>query len=227
MSFKKLWRQTGELSILDERTFPTLSGAERWIRRAGLVATLGTLATILWGLWRSTRRPTGHQSGRVPATVRQPLFYALLSLGYFGVCALLWRPLRLSLSWPTRVVALFLGSLLHFTGLALVLWGRLALGPMYNVSSGLGAHLYTDQQLVTAGPYAYARHPMYLGLFLAAVGGLLLYRVWTFPFVIVTFLGLPARAGHEEQALATEFGPVWEAYCRRVPRWLPRLQNIG
>ena len=192
-----------------------------------LAATVVTLATILWGLWRSTRHPTGRQSGRVPATLRRPLFYALLSLGYFGLCARLWQPLRLSLSWSARVVALFLGSLLHFTGLALVLWGRLALGPMYNVSSGLGAHLYADQQLVTAGPYAYVRHPMYLGLFLAAAGGLLLYRVWTFLFVIVTFLGLPARAGYEEQALAAEFGPAWEAYCRRVPRWLPRLQDTG
>lgn len=210
-------------------THSVLSDAERWTRRAGLAATLTTLSTILWGLQRSTRHPAGRSSGRAPAALRRPHFYALLSLGYFGSCILLWRPLRLTLSWPARVGALLLGSVLHFAGLALTLWGRLALGPMYNVSSSLGARLYADQKLVTGGPYAYVRHPIYLGLFLAAIGGLLLFRVWTFAFVILTFLGLPARARHEEQALAAEFGPAWEAYRRRVPgavpRWLRRGQN--
>lgn len=64
---------------------------------------------------------------------------------------------------------------------------------------------------------------MYLGLFLAAFGGLLLYRVWTFVFVILTFLGLPARAHREEQAMIAEFGPAWQAYRRQVPAWLPHL----
>jgi len=30
-------------------------------------------------------------------------------------------------------------------------------------------------------------------------------------------------AGDEEQALAAEFGERWQAYCRQVPAWIPRL----
>jgi protein-S-isoprenylcysteine O-methyltransferase Ste14 len=94
---------------------------------------------------------------------------------------------------------------------------------MYNVSSSMGAQLYADHWLVTHGPFALVRHPMYLGIILASLGGLLIYRTWTLLFTTVGFLGLALRARREEQALAAEFGEQWEEYCRRVPGWIPRL----
>ena len=33
------------------------------------------------------------------------------------------------------------------------------------------------------------------------------------------------HARHVEQALAAEFGEEWQAYCRRVPAFLPRLRK--
>jgi protein-S-isoprenylcysteine O-methyltransferase Ste14 len=62
---------------------------------------------------------------------------------------------------------------------------------------------------------------MYLGLQVAALGGLLVYRTWTLVFVTVNFLGLFIRAWREEQALAEEFGEEWEAYSQEVPAWIP------
>ena len=96
---------------------------------------------------------------------------------------------------------------------------------MYNVSSSFGAQLYADQQLVTRGPFAYVRHPMYLGILVASFGGLLLYRTWTLVFTTLNFLALTVRARREEQALAAEFGEQWEAYRRRVPGWIPRIRG--
>jgi protein-S-isoprenylcysteine O-methyltransferase Ste14 len=122
------------------------------------------------------------------------------------------------------MAALMLGSLLYFPGMALVLWGRLSLGQWYNVSSGFGVQLYEDQRLITHGPYAYVRHPMYLGLVLAAVGGLLVYRTWTVAFLLSNALMvLLVRGRREEQALAAEFGEQWQEYCRRVPFVIPRI----
>ena len=62
---------------------------------------------------------------------------------------------------------------------------------------------------------------MYVGILLASAGGLFIYRTWTLVFALVAFLGLVLRAQREEQALAVEFGDEWEAYCQRVPRWIP------
>lgn len=57
-------------------------------------------------------------------------FYLLAATGYFGLCCRLWRPLPLVLPRLARALTLVLGALLYFPGVALALWGRLALGEM-------------------------------------------------------------------------------------------------
>jgi protein-S-isoprenylcysteine O-methyltransferase Ste14 len=157
--------------------------------------------------------------------LRRPPFYLLAGAGYLGLCRLLWRPLQLTLSLPARLLALVIGGSLYFSGLALTLWGRFALGKMYDSSSTFGAHLYADHYLVTGGPFAYLRHPMYLGILLTGVGGLLLYRTWTFVFLLTHIPSLVIRARREEEVLATAFGRGWQAYCERTPAWLPYLRK--
>lgn len=195
---------------------------ERQIRWIGAVAILTTLASVLSGLERGLDRPRGRATGLANTILRGPAYLAI-GAGYFGLCFKLWRPVPLTLSKLGRGAALLLGSLLYFPGLALVLWGQATLGRMYNVSSGFGVQLYSDHRLITHGPYAMVRHPMYVGILLTGLGGLLIYRTWTFVMVIATFVGLIRRAQREEQALSAEFGEEWAAYCRRVPAWLPRL----
>lgn len=164
------------------------------------------LIIALVGIARRLRRPHGRATGLARQTLRLPA-YLLISVGFFGACYLLRRPLPLVLSPLTRAVALIVGTLLLFPSLALYLWARLTLGRMYDVSSSMGAQLYADHRLVTHGPFAIVRHPMYAGLILASAGGLLIYRTWTFLFTTVSFLGLVLRAWREEQALAAEPAP--------------------
>ncbi len=197
-----------------------------WIGWLGGLAALVTLAFIFHGLWRGLRRPAGRATGHTAAWLRRPAFYLLASAGYFGICALLWRPLPLSPSGAVEGLLLLLGALLYFPGLALIIWGRLVLGRMYFVSTTGGAQLFADHELITRGPYAWVRHPMYLGLTLVGFGGILLYRTWTWILVALNFPALIVRARREEQALTAEFGAAWQAYCRRVPGWLPRLPAI-
>jgi len=101
----------------------------------------------------------------------------------------------------------------------------MTLGQMYRPASALGVQLSAGHRLVTHGPFALVRHPLYLGFQLAAFSGLLLFRTWTLAFVAVNLLALVIRARREEEALAAEFGDEWEAYVRRVPGWLPRFHG--
>lgn len=203
-------------------TLNTIEVVIRWLGAADMVVTL---AVMLFGLARSLARPRRRAVGRANQMLRLPT-YILISIGYFGLWYLLWKPLPIELSPVARIVALVIGALLLFPGLALALWGRLTLGKMYNVSSALGAQLYADQQLITHGPYAIVRNPMYVGIITATLGGLLIYRTWSLVFALTSF-GLVTRARREEQALATEFGQQWADYCSRVPGWIPRLHQRG
>jgi protein-S-isoprenylcysteine O-methyltransferase Ste14/fermentation-respiration switch protein FrsA (DUF1100 family) len=197
-----------------------LDRIETAARAAAAVGAAGLTAMALLGLGSGLRRPKGRVVGRPYG--RLPLaLVATLGLVYGVLAVRLWRPLPPRLPINARVGVLASGAVLYWAGLGLVLWGRLALGDMYNVSSAAGAELYEHHRLVTGGPFRFVRHPMYLGAVLWAAGALLLYRTWTLVLVVAHMAVFSVRARREEEALAAEFGDAWRAYARRVPAGIP------
>ncbi len=197
---------------------------EIFIQWMGGLLAYATLGIILFGIWRGTQRQAGRVTGLNGTWLRSPWFYLASCALFFSVCYFGWIPLPLTVSPQTRAWMLVLGSLLYFPGMALVLWGRLALGKNYFVSTGFGAQLFEGHQLVTSGPFAIMRHPMYAGLMLAAFGALLIYATWT-TLAFAIFAPLTSvRARREEQVLAAEFGEQWQDYCRRIPMFVPRFK---
>jgi protein-S-isoprenylcysteine O-methyltransferase Ste14 len=195
------------------------------VRWAGGVLAYSMLGILLYGIWRGTRRPSGRTSGRVAGWLRSALFYFLATTCFLGISIYFWKPLPLDLPPGGRLACLVAGILVYFPGMAFLLWARLALGKMYFVSTSFGAQLYADHQLMTRGPFAIVRHPMYLGLIAAALGSLLLYQTWTALAYAVFAPLVLLRARREEAALAAEFGEQWREYCRRVPTFFPRLRR--
>ncbi len=194
---------------------------ERRLRRWTAIAWLVPTAVALQGAWRG-RRASGRRVGR-PFSELPPWYLAALVGPYLALLVRLWRPLPFRLSPAAGVLASASGATLSLLGMALIVWGRVVLGRMYNVSSALGTRLYADHELVTGGPFALVRHPMYLGALVAGVGGVLLYRTWATVLVLAHEAVFWVRAGKEEQALAAEFGDAWQAYARRVPSGVPVL----
>ncbi|MFE8070333.1 isoprenylcysteine carboxylmethyltransferase family protein [Marinobacteraceae bacterium S3BR75-40.1] len=75
--------------------------------------------------------------------------------------------------------------------------------------------------LVTTGPFARSRNPLFLGILTGQLGFFLaLPSLFALICLLVgaTVIVLQARA--EEKALRREFGEPYEAYCRQVARWL-------
>lgn len=99
------------------------------------------------------------------------------------------------------------------------------LGEMFDASSGFRVRLRAGHRLITGGPYAFARHPMYQAVIIVGFGALLIYRTWAVAFFATNMFGLVIRARREEQPLAAEFPEEWEAYCYRVPAWLPPIRR--
>ena len=78
-------------------------------------------------------------------------------------------------------------------------------------------------RLVTEGPYAYVRNPLYLGNLLLTIGITCVPRLlWMVPIVIALYLlQYVTIVLWEESILAQRFGTRYAAYCQQVPRWVP------
>ncbi|MCW5641479.1 MAG: isoprenylcysteine carboxylmethyltransferase family protein [Rhodoferax sp.] len=116
------------------------------------------------------------------------------------------------------MIAMVLGYALLFVGIGLFIQGW--------------RELYRARQqnrLVTDGLYALVRHPQYTGLFLGLFGeGVVhwptVFSVAIFPVIVLAYY-LLAR-GEEKKVLA-QFGDEYRAYQRRVPMFIPRLNQWG
>ena len=116
---------------------------------------------------------------------------------------------------------------LKTAGFFLVLTG---LGVRVLAAGFAGRHTRSSKiegsKLVTAGPYAHVRNPIYLGSIVLGFGMVLLIgdrrllALCALTFLAL-YLGLiPA----EEEFLGQKFQQEYQAYSRQVPRLLPRLK---
>jgi protein-S-isoprenylcysteine O-methyltransferase Ste14 len=198
---------------------------EQVVRVLGAVAAGTAWMAAGWRAAVEARRPVGRGSGLAPE-VGAALTYLVGAVPYVTLCVLLWRPLPGIGSPAWRTAALVVGALLGFSGFALYLWALRTLGPMYNVSSSLGSQLYAEHRLVTDGPYAHVRHPMYVAEVLAVLGALLVYRTWTTVFMLVMLPAPLVKARNEERLLEAELGASYRAYREQVPGWVPRRRRL-
>ena len=73
-------------------------------------------------------------------------------------------------------------------------------------------------RLITSGPYAVVKHPLYTGVSLLLLPGLgFLLGTWLgLVFGIVLYVGSRIFAPEEEKALSSNFGAAWDDYARSV-----------
>jgi protein-S-isoprenylcysteine O-methyltransferase Ste14 len=102
-------------------------------------------------------------------------------------------------------------------GLLLILGGLL-------IRSWAAGTLRKYKQLITSGPYALVRNPLYVGSFLMMWGFCTLVGdPWMLACVLVPMIVLYWLAVRDEELLLTRLFPdQWPAYAARVPRFIPR-----
>lgn len=98
---------------------------------------------------------------------------------------------------------------------------------------GWGAgHLVKNAELTTTGPYAYLRHPLYLGTMMVATG----FAIWAgggLTIVVIAiawpWFGLsyfPRKERIENARLEAAYGDRFRCYRRSVPALWPRLRRF-
>lgn len=90
-----------------------------------------------------------------------------------------------------------------------IVWAWSALLILWQVPRG---------RLITGGPFALVRHPLYTGVALLVLPGLgLALGTWLgIALGIALYVASRMFAPDEEKALSAEFGPAWDEYSARV-----------
>ncbi len=128
--------------------------------------------------------------------------------------------LLISLADP-RTPTFVSGLALAVVGISIRVWGC--------------GHLRKNQALITTGPYAHVKHPLYLGTFLISVGAIIAAGSPELPGLLIwagfgpVFLGaffvyyLPKKKRVEGGRLASRFSG-FEEWDRDVPAFVPALK---
>ena len=119
------------------------------------------------------------------------------------------------------IIAGVLIILLLLNGAVLFRWSSLTMGRNWS----LVARTRTDHELVTTGPFALVRHPIYVSMLLfllalAVATGHYLQLLWAGP---VFAIGTRIRIVEEEKLLRAAFGSAFDDYARRTGALFPRI----
>lgn len=150
--------------------------------------------------------------------------FAFRLASWFAMIAVLVS-YALNLSWLDRLHIVF-PDWLRWAGFGLGLisslfwtWTQLALGRDWSPQ----LQLRDNHHLVTTGPYAHIRHPMYTAITGLGVGLALVGANWIFvALAALVIAGLVFRIPREEKMLIEEFGQAYQNYVQRTGSLFPK-----
>ncbi len=198
--FGDVQRIRGLWAFLD---IPGLEGAvwQRIVAKASDAAFV-TLVVVLFIVRRGATRKAAGPWPRVAALVGTFLYP--LSLQLFE--RLKW------IASSTDPDATLVGASMVVAGYVLATVSLAFLGRSFSINA-------EARRLVTRGPYALVRHPLYVAETLAATGMAVHFAAWPCFAMLAVHVALQAwRAINEERVLADAFGAEWATY-RAGTRW--------
>jgi len=171
-------------------------------------------AAYWWVSSRNVKRTARHESLPSRLSHIAPLaLAALLFLLPISLAPFLSARFLPSATWPFNVAVALTAA-----GLLFAVWARQYLGSNWSGT----VSIKKDHQLITNGPYALVRHPIYTGVLLALVGSGMAIGEWRAVLgLALASLALWRKLRLEERLMHQQFGAAYQAYCWRVPALIP------
>jgi protein-S-isoprenylcysteine O-methyltransferase Ste14 len=149
----------------------------------------------------------------------------LRSLAFLVAIALLMVD-RIPVPWlyqrflPNPLACFWIGALITVAGLLFAVWARLHLGANWSRS----VTIKQDHELITTGPYALVRHPIYTGILTGFLGSTIaLAQLRGIVAFVLVFFALWYKLRLEESWMRTQFGDVYTAYAQHTASLVPWL----
>jgi protein-S-isoprenylcysteine O-methyltransferase Ste14 len=122
--------------------------------------------------------------------------------------------------WPVGLWPFWLGAAVTIAGLLFAVWARQHLGSNWSRS----VTIKQGHELITAGPYAVVRHPIYTGVLTGLLGtAIALSQVRGFIVLVLFFLAFWIKLRLEEQWMRSQFGETYAAYAQHTAALVPHL----
>ena len=119
---------------------------------------------------------------------------------------------------PLTYVISFAGLTAAIVGTVLAVWAKFVMSN--NWGEPAQHNIKRQQELVTDGPFAFSRNPIYLGLLLYLLGFELALQSFLLVIVLPIFWLILYAVKKEEKLLEGYFGKSYQEYKRKVPRFL-------
>jgi protein-S-isoprenylcysteine O-methyltransferase Ste14 len=118
--------------------------------------------------------------------------------------------------------SLLIGLVILLLGEAIRFWGVSIAGAETRTTGAVGG-----TYLITTGPFAYVRNPLYVGN-MTMYAGLGVMSLALFPWLLIVamvwfYVQYTLIVSKEEEYLRDHFGEQYREYCGHVRRFLPRL----
>lgn len=174
--------------------------------------TLVAYLVVRW--WRARRTRAGSEQGRrTERASRYGMLYEALGIAIV---------FSLPAPQPPAPAWLLLSAILALGAALLGCAAAAQLGPFLRVQ----AVVTSDHELITGGPYAFVRHPIYASLLYLLIATGIYMGNWLALLIAlpVFILGTELRVHCEDKLLAERFGPAFQEYRAKVPAYLPGLR---
>ena len=122
--------------------------------------------------------------------------------------------------WPSGLAAFWIGAAVAVAGLLFAVWARRHLGTNWSRS----VTIKQGHELITSGPYALVRHPIYTGILTGFVGSAIaLSEVRGVIVIVLVFLVFWSKLRREEEWMRSQFGDTYAAYAQHTAALVPYL----
>lgn len=196
-----------------------------------MIVSTATLGKIIWVIgiiaWYFIRVPFERRAKRVRivSNRRSPVDMVGLASGLLGLAVI--PAVYVATGVPSQAdhaanpLAIILGTAIFFFALWFFRRTHKELGRNWSIT----LEIRDKHELISGGPYAFVRHPMYTSFMLMGLGQAFLLPNWVaglaglVGFAVLFFL----RVDKEERMMLEIFGPQYRDYMGRTKRLIPYL----